>query len=331
MSRIAVVGTINHDRIVAPDGRTHEDLGGILYNVLTLAPFLGEGDAAVPIARVGIEKRAEVEGLFSGYSCVDGSHLIWWPGGTNETVLRYITPDEREETLIERIVPLREEEAAPAAECDLVVANLIWGKELTPELLRVMGARGAPIVLDIQSLVLTFEKGPGRGYRNIPAWREWAAPVQVLKGNEEEVRWFAGEKGRFARDLRDVLLALLDAGPNVAIATHGTSGASIAWREDGERLFAEIPAVPIPAVERADSTGCGDAFTSGYVLGMLRGERPLEAALLGSSLAALVLKTRGLRALRGLPDPFALRGEAYADLLERVVQSRKGESRRGEP
>jgi len=331
VSRIAVVGTINHDRIVAPDGRTHEDLGGILYNVLTLAPFLREGDAALPIARAGIEKREEVESLFSDYSCIDGSHLIWWPGGTNETVLRYVTPDEREETLIERIVPLREEEVRPAAECDLVVANLIWGKELTPELLRAMGSRGTPIVLDIQSLVLTFEKGPGRGYRNIPAWREWAAPIRVLKGNEEEIRWFAGERGRFEGELRDVLRTLLDAGPNVAIATRGTSGASIAWRENGGRLFAEIPAVPIRAAERADSTGCGDAFTSGYVLGWMRGERPLDAALLGSSLAALVLKTRGLRALRGLSDPFVLRGEAYGDRLERPDSSRKGASRRGEP
>ncbi|MFH1679188.1 MAG: carbohydrate kinase family protein [Candidatus Eisenbacteria bacterium] len=325
MSRVAVVGTINHDRIVTAEGRTHEDLGGILYNVLTLAPFLGEKDALLPVARVGVEKRAEVERLLAPYSCIDRSHLIWWPGGTNETVLRYLTADVREETLIERIVPLGEEELQAAAACDLVVANLIWGKELDPGRMRALGARGALLLMDIQSLVLTFERGPGRGYRNIPEWREWAAPVRVLKGNEEEVRWFAGEKGPFAGEIREALGRLLDAGPEVAIATKGTSGSSIAWREEEGRFYAEIPGVPVPAEECVDSTGCGDAFSSGYALGVLKGERPLEAALLGSSLAALACRRRGLRALRDLPDPLALRGDAYAEVLLRIARGGGGD------
>lgn len=315
MKRIAVLGTINHDRIIAPDGAEHEDLGGILYNVLTLAPYAGPDVTIVPAARLGNDAKGRTLSLLAPHRNVDPSRLLWSDRGTNETVLRYCRPDERDETLIERIEPLREEEIRFAAECDVLLVNLIWGKELTPALLRAVAPPGAPVVLDIQSLTLTFRGGPDRGYRNVAAWREWAEGASVIKGNEQEMRWFAGDGGPFRGDLRDLARSLLNAGPGVAIVTLGTEGFLAAWREGEGARFARVPAVPVPAAACVDTTGCGDAFTSGYVLGMMRGETPLEACLLGASLAALVCRTRGMDGLLGLGDPFALRAEAYGDLL----------------
>jgi sugar/nucleoside kinase (ribokinase family) len=301
--RIAIVGTINHDRIIRPDGTSDEGLGGILYNVLSLAPFLERDESILPVARVGEETRAEIGALLSPYPRVDPSGILWNPGGTNETVLRYRSADERDETLIERIAPLREEDLGRAAEADFVLANLIWGKELSPELLRFLARKGARVVLDIQSLTLTFAEAPGRAYRRIPEWRAWCAGVEVLKGNEEEVRWFVGEEGPWAGSVGGALRLVLGAGPRVAIATRGGSGAALAWREPEGDRYAEIPALRVPAAEWIDSTGCGDAFTSGFLLGSLRGMSTLESALVGSVLAAAVCKTSGLRALRALPVP----------------------------
>jgi sugar/nucleoside kinase (ribokinase family) len=320
-----VVGTINHDRIVTPTGETHEDLGGILYNVLTMAPFLTKGDSLLPIARVGVERRAEVEDLLSPYPAVDLSGLLWWGGGTNETVLRYLSPDFREETLIERIVPFEEEEIRAAAASDVVIVNMIWGRELGPELLRTLGSRRARVLLDIQSLPLTFAKGPGRAYRNIPSWRSWAAPVEVLKGNAEEVRWFVGERGPFEGGIRDAARLILEAGPSVVVVTMGSAGSLLAWKDGARVRQAEIPPVDLPPEAYVDSTGCGDAYFSGYALGILEGEEAPEAALLGSTLAGLVCCSRGLRALRSLPDPFETRRVFYKDLLEKIGRGAVGE------
>lgn len=322
--RIAIVGTINHDRIVTPAGETYEDLGGILYNVLAMAPFLGADDSLLPVARVGAERRAEVETLLSPYPCIDPSRLLWWPGGTNETVLRYLSADVREESLVERIVPLREEEVQGAADSRIVIANLIWGKELDPTLLHVLASRGARVLLDIQSLTLTFRRGPGRAYRNIPAWREWAAPVEVLKGNEEEIRWFAGEDGPHRGAILGAMRKLLGAGPSVVVATKGTAGSTVAWREGDRTRAAEVRPLDVPPEECVDATGCGDAYTSGFALALLDDEGPPQAALLGSTLAGLVCRTRGLRALAGLPDPWKIRKELYRPEIERMARGRFG-------
>ncbi len=311
MSRIALVGTINRDRIITVDGDEHRDLGGILYNVLSMAPFLEAGEELFPIARLGVEQKKRVDELFAPYPAVDRSRLLWTGAGTNETVLRYTGPDEREETLIERIDPLTADEVRPAAAADLVIANLIWGKELTPALLELLAAAGAPVVLDIQSLTLTFRSGPDRGYRNIPEWREWVRPVHTLKGNEQEMRWFAGEDGLFDGDFTALARRLLDEGPEVVIVTLGKDGSYIACREDTGVKEMRVEAAAVGADGCADSTGCGDAFTSGYALATLRGEGPVDAAFLGSALAALVCNCRGLDALRGLPDPYALRKRSY--------------------
>lgn len=311
MSRIALVGTINRDRIITVDGGEHRDLGGILYNALSMAPFLAAGEELLPIARLGAEQEERVGELFAPYPAVDRSRLLWTGAGTNETVLRYTGPDEREERLIERIDPLTADEVRPAAAADLVIANLIWGKELTPALLDLLAAAGAPLVLDIQSLTLTFRSGPGRGYRNIPEWGEWVRSVHTLKGNEQEMRWFAGEDGLFDGDFPALARRLLDRGPEVVIVTLGSDGSYIARREGRGVKEMSIDAAAAGSARCADSTGCGDAFTSGYGLATLRGEGPFEAALLGSALAALVYDCRGLDALRFLPDPYALREKTY--------------------
>lgn len=312
-AQVAVVGTVNRDRVITTDGSVREGLGGILYNVLALAPHLAPEDRILPIARLGAEDRRRALDLLRPYPPVDPSGLLVSEAGSNETVLRYRTPDEREETLVERIAPLRWEEIEPAAACDLVLINMIWGKEITPALLHRLASAGrAKIVLDVQSLTLTFRSGPDRGYRNIPEWREWAASAHTLKGNEEEIRWLIGEgEEPFPGDLEEALHAVLDAGPEAAIATRGTKGFSVAWKEEGARRNVSTGAIPVPEGECADTTGCGDVFSAGFLLGMIRGEDPLRAALLGSSLAALSCRTRGLRALSGLGDPEALRRKAY--------------------
>jgi sugar/nucleoside kinase (ribokinase family) len=42
-----------------------------------------------------------------------------------------------------------------------------------------------------------------------------------------------------------------------------------------------------------DTTGCGDAFSAGFIYGMQLGRQPHDAALLGNAVAALVAQGLG--------------------------------------
>jgi sugar/nucleoside kinase (ribokinase family) len=313
MSEIAILGTVNYDRVILPDGSSHQGLGGILYNLLTLAPFLGEGETVRPVARVGAERRRQVERYAEPYGCVDMSGMLWDEAGTNETVLTYRSADERDEALVERAAPLTWEEIERAASADRLLVNMISGKELSRDLFRKLAAAASgPVVFDVQSLTLTFGRKPKRRYQPVPRWREWLENVETVKGNEAEMRAMAGDDDEpFRGELAELAERCLDAGPEAVIVTRGTVGHLAAWREGRRVRCREMGAAKLPEGSLRDTTGCGDAFTSGYLLGRLRGEDPFEASLLGASLAAAACTTTGLGELRRLGDPALFREEHF--------------------
>ncbi|MFL5958152.1 MAG: carbohydrate kinase family protein, partial [Solirubrobacterales bacterium] len=64
-------------------------------------------------------------------------------------------------------------------------------------------------------------------------------------------------------------------------ATCGADGAMVA---EVDRVL-RVPAFDIDVV---DTTGCGDAFSAGFVVGLGLGRDPRDAAVLGCAVAALV-------------------------------------------
>jgi sugar/nucleoside kinase (ribokinase family) len=51
--------------------------------------------------------------------------------------------------------------------------------------------------------------------------------------------------------------------------------------------------IPAFAVDVVDTTGCGDAFSAGFVYAISIGRAPRDAAVLGNAVAALVAGGRG--------------------------------------
>jgi sugar/nucleoside kinase (ribokinase family) len=74
---------------------------------------------------------------------------------------------------------------------------------------------------------------------------------------------------------------LLDAGVGLLAVTCGADGALVANRDGTQR-------VPAFAIDVVDTTGCGDAFSAGFVYGIHRGRTSRDAAVLGNAIAALV-------------------------------------------
>ncbi|MER5377933.1 carbohydrate kinase family protein [Streptomyces sp. NPDC002553] len=105
--------------------------------------------------------------------------------------------------------------------------------------------------------------------------------IDHLLPNEDQVLGFSGEQ-----DLTAGVRKLLDAGVGVLAVTRGGEGALVATGEGAET-------VPAFAVDVVDTTGCGDAFSAGYLRGVSLGRSPAEAAVLGCAAAALVAQGLG--------------------------------------
>jgi sugar/nucleoside kinase (ribokinase family) len=113
-----------------------------------------------------------------------------------------------------------------------------------------------------------------------PGLLEWIAPafggLDYLLPNAEQVQAFTGED-----DLVAGCRKLIERGVECVVPTRGGQGAVIVDADSVE----EVPAYRVDVV---DTTGCGDAFSAGFLRGLSLGRSRTDAARLGCAAAALV-------------------------------------------
>lgn len=120
------------------------------------------------------------------------------------------------------------------------------------------------------------------GDPDLLAWIADALPhTDYLLPNDEQVLGFTG-----AASLEEGARVLLEAGAGCVAVTQGAKGALVVTKDE----TIEVPAYDIEVV---DTTGCGDAFSAGFLraLSLDRGLR--EAAELGCATAAQVAQGLG--------------------------------------
>jgi sugar/nucleoside kinase (ribokinase family) len=126
--------------------------------------------------------------------------------------------------------------------------------------------------------------------------------VDVLLGNEAEALELTGEA-----TVEAALAALCKSWAGAAPIVALTRGAAGAVASDGKETVS-VPAEPVAAVE--DTTGAGDLFAAGFLLGLAR-DKPLTDCLrLGALAAAEVISHIGARPQTSLADLAATRGLA---------------------
>ena len=99
--------------------------------------------------------------------------------------------------------------------------------------------------------------------------------------NDEQLLGLTG-----ASSLEEGAAALLARGVGCVAVTCGASGALVATADGSHR-------VPAFDVEVVDTTGCGDAFSAGFLVAVLSGRTPAEAAVIGNATAAQVVQGLG--------------------------------------
>jgi sugar/nucleoside kinase (ribokinase family) len=118
-----------------------------------------------------------------------------------------------------------------------------------------------------------------------PGLLDWIAPalaeLDYFLPNGDQLLALTG-----ADDLEEGCRALIGRGVGCVAATRGADGVLLV-DEDGAR---EVPAFEVDAV---DTTGCGDAFSAGFLRGLSLGRDRRAAAVLGCAAAAMVAQGLG--------------------------------------
>jgi sugar/nucleoside kinase (ribokinase family) len=114
---------------------------------------------------------------------------------------------------------------------------------------------------------------------------DWIGPalehVDYFLPNDDQVRALTAED-----DLEAGCRALIERGVGCVAATCGADGVLLVDRDGADR-------VPAFEVEVVDTTGCGDAFSAGFLRGLSLGRDRAAAARLGNAAAALVAQGLG--------------------------------------
>jgi sugar/nucleoside kinase (ribokinase family) len=98
-------------------------------------------------------------------------------------------------------------------------------------------------------------------------------------------------------DRKDLIRYFVDKGARHTVFKMGADGSSIGWVENGLVKEIRIPTYKVPVV---DSTGCGDAYCAGFIVGLSKGWDVEQAGRLGSAAGALVVQ--GLGSDAGIVD-----------------------------
>ena len=118
-----------------------------------------------------------------------------------------------------------------------------------------------------------------------PGLLDWIGPalaeLDYFLPNDDQVLALTG-----ADDLEAGCRALLERGAGCVAATCGADGVLVVDADGADR-------VPAFEVEAVDTTGCGDAFSAGFLRGLSLGRDRRDAARLGCAAAAMVAQGLG--------------------------------------
>ncbi len=171
---------------------------------------------------------------------------------------------------------------------------------LVPDTLRRARDRGATTSMDV------LAPGSADVFRQVSA----ALPyVDYFLPNAEQALALTG-----AADLADAARVLLAAGTGTAVITRGADGCTL-FAPDRTVHRAAIP------VHAVDTTGCGDAFTAGFLSALARGDTP-DAAL-GIAVAAGAVVATGLGSNANLRDMTQLERLAAAGAARSNEEGRR--------
>lgn len=280
--KICLVGSILRHRINSPSG-IYEGWGGMTESaVAPFAALLNDDSIIYFIGKVGKEDVEEVKEFFkNNYPLVDVSGIGINPSGTD---LHDGTKDLVKVKL--RVEPTRYEEIEPYIKnVDVVLFNFGNIDDIEPEAIKKVKEAGKAFVyVDVHRKPFGVDESGYIYSRGWPDWRNHLKYADAVQMNDHECQALFQTSLEDVNDFSNAATELLNIGIRQVIITMGQAGALLALAPPNTPYeYILIPAAPSRVI---DSTGSGDAFAAGYLVGLHEGKSPIGAAKLGSVLAA---------------------------------------------
>jgi sugar/nucleoside kinase (ribokinase family) len=299
--KIAILGAVCFDEIFPLEGERRESFGGILYNAAALASILEDGDVAFPFTKIGEDRFEAALAEFEKLPNIDTSGILPCEGPATHVTLTWRTVSWRDEIIRHRMPPYTIDELQRVLPSDAVHINFINGTEIDLLTLKAFRDQYSGLIsLDVHNIVSRFDAQGKRDIVGFPQWREWAPTIDVLQCNEFEINTMFDEEVKSRADFARAAKEVSQAGPRAVTITLGPEGAITVHRRDNTFYVVDIGV--LPPVRAVDTTGCGDSFSAGFLVGMLRSGDPATALASGSVVAGVNTRYRGLGQLAEAKD-----------------------------
>ena len=276
------------DVLVRPVEAIPEGQGGQLVDEIRITAAGSAGGAALVLARLG----AEVQSARAIGTDPAGDMLLALLEGDGVDTSLLLRRDDVQTSA--SVLPIRPNGDRPAFH--VVGANATYGPDDAPydEIAAADNLHlGGPEFMGGEAAAKILRHAREQGTTTSadvlapgdPGLLEWlgdALPeLDYLLPNDEQVLGFTGTD-----DLEQGCRALVERGVGCVAATCGADGVLIVDADGAER-------VPAFDIEVVDTTGCGDAFSAGFLRGLALGSDRRDAAVLGCAAAALVAQGLG--------------------------------------
>lgn len=286
--KILIIGQSVVDRI-NQDGTVSVKPGGIHYSVAGINGVADSGDDIYLCTT--ISKKDEY--LFKDfYSKVKQDFIEYREiiPTVNLTIYNDKERDERYANMTDNLnVPLNE-----LNKFDGIFVNMISGFDLTLEQLEEIRKRfGELIYFDVHTFSRGLDEDGNRRFRKIHDFSKWAACVDIIQANEEELKTLSKKSGE-----REIVFELLNSGVKQVIITKSDRGARIYYKHNGELESIYIPAIKIKTVNKV---GCGDVFGAVYFYNYIRTRnvnKSLQIANIAAGCTAIYSNIEDLKSLK---------------------------------
>jgi sugar/nucleoside kinase (ribokinase family) len=297
--KIAVIGTINKDTIIFPDGRRTESFGGILYNVSALSGLGREDLEIYPVCNVGYDVHDRVTEILEGYGNVKQDGVRKVRRKNNHARLLIDEEGQRHEVLKNRVPILTFSRVEPFLDSDGILVNFISGFDISLSTLkRIRRETSSLIFMDIHSLALGIKRDGRRFFRTPKNWRGYIKQTDLVQANLAEWGVLAGKDLTSSTDLRYFGSYILSLSPEALLLTMGRGGAVMVYRHGKSCRVGNARGIRVR--EFKDATGAGDAFSAGFLVCYLKTKNLARSLDFANRVAAATCKTSGVEEVAGL-------------------------------
>ncbi|MFC1725245.1 carbohydrate kinase family protein [candidate division KSB1 bacterium] len=281
MKKIGLIGHPVVDEIHTFDGNIIRGYGGVYYNALILSYLLNDKAKIYLATKAGEDIYEDIKTKVDKLGNVNTDNLIKVHQKNNRVKLVYSDRFKRTEFSKQILPYIEPEEIDFSIGFDILLINFVSGRELKyNSFVKIREIYKGLIFLDIHSLLMGFGKKGERILKKRGDWNKWMKLADIVQMNQTEGESIKGKSFKSDKEIVNFAKELIKGNTKISIITLGERGSIIAYLKDDEICWDRIKSYIYE--ESTHATGCGDAFSSGFVLNYLETQDPVKASIFGS-------------------------------------------------